>query len=150
VDDVERLDADLGEKAALLLEARTHLKRSITHIVPAWTGPAALALGAVYQDFRSDLLSAPQPSGLDEDQAAVYDELLAERTFQFLEKAAVDYRDVLSLSETIQMEDAWIAAVQQALDACEQELDATALGEGVPLGGRADEEPRPVGPRPRP
>ncbi len=123
VDDLEQLDADLGEKAALLLEARQHLKRCLTHRIAAWSGPAALALGAVYEDFRRDLLAAPRPSDLDEEQSEVYDQVLADRTRQFLEKAVIDYRDVLRLAGTLRMEEAWIQTVQEALDRCERELD---------------------------
>ena len=123
VDDVAQLDADLGEKAGLLLESRQHLKRCLTHRVAAWSGPAALALGAVYEDFRADLLSAPRPGSLDEEHSVVYDRVLSERTHQFLEKAAVDYKEVLRLSGVLRMEDAWIGAVQEALDRCQEELE---------------------------
>lgn len=132
VDDLDRLDADLGEKAGLLLEARQHLKRCLTHRVAAWSGPAALALGAVYEDFRTDLLAAPRPETLDEEQAVVYDRVLADRTRQFLEKAAVDYREVLRLSGILRMEEAWIDAVQEALDRCEEELGPGVAAEVSP------------------
>ena len=122
VDDVELLDRRLGEKAGLLLEARQHLKRSLVHRMSVWSGPSALALGAVYEDFREDLLAAPRPAGLDDEAGRVYDELLADRTRQFLEKAAVDYREVLRLSESLRLEQAWVEAIQQALDRCEAEL----------------------------
>lgn len=132
VDDLTRLDADLGEKAGLLLEARQHLKRCLTHRVAAWSGPAALALGAVYEDFRADLMSAPRPTGLDEEQVVVYDTVLDDRTRQFLEKAAVDYREVLRLAVILRLEEAWVDAVQQALDRCEEELGPAAAAEVSP------------------
>ena len=141
VDDVARLDVDLGEKAALLLEARQHLKRCLTHRVAAWSGPAALALGAVYEDFRADLLSAPRPQVLDEEQSVVYDRVLSERTRQFLEKAAVDYKEVLRLSSILRMEDAWVAAVQEALDRCQTELEpGVSAGVSPSRQGRTPED----------
>ena len=139
-DDVAALDQDLGRKAGYLLEARQHLKRSLRHGVSAWSGPAAFALGAVYEDFRADLLAAPRPTGLSSEAGAVYDELLAERTRQFLEKAAVDYREVLSLSQLLRLEDAWIDVIQEALDRCEAELETGFTASAGPLHA-----PRPGG-----
>jgi hypothetical protein len=122
MEDLDLLDRRLGEKAGYLLEARHHLKRSLLHRVSVWSGPAALALGAVYEDFRADLLAAPRPDSLDEEAGEVYDEVLADRTRQFLEKAAVDYREVLRLAESLLLEQAWVDAIQDALDRCEREL----------------------------
>jgi tetratricopeptide (TPR) repeat protein len=129
VDDLAVLDAELGEKARLLLEARQHFKRSLTHRVAAWSGPAALALGAVYEDFRADLLSAPRPSELSDEAAEVYDDLLERQTRQFLEKAAVDYREVLRLGTILRLEAAWVEAVEDALHRCEEELGTGATAE---------------------
>ncbi|MCP4867613.1 MAG: hypothetical protein GY898_02710 [Proteobacteria bacterium] len=133
VDDVDLLDRRLGEKAGLLLEARQHLKRSLVHRMSVWSGPSALALGAVYEDFRNDLLAAPRPAGLSDEAGRVYDELLAERTRQFLEKAAVDYREVLKLSESLRLEAAWVDAIQAALDRCETELVTGFTAQAGPL-----------------
>lgn len=141
VDDLERLDADLGSKAGFLMEARQHFKRSLAHRMASWSGPAALSLGAVYEDFRRDLLAAPRPSDLDEEAGAVYDRVLADRTRQFLEKAAVDYREVLRQAEVLRLEPAWAQAVQDALDRCEEGLrTGAAAGSGPARRDGAPEE----------
>lgn len=135
-DDVEALDRDLGRKASYLLEARQHLKRSLRHGVSTWSGPAAFALGAVYEDFRDDLLAAPRPTGLSAEAGQVYDELLADRTRQFLEKAAIDYREVLSLTQLLRLEDAWIEVIRSALARCEEELQTGFTASAGPLPSR--------------
>ena len=122
VDDIAALDRALQEKAQLLLEARQHYKRALKHRVPAWSGAAAFGLGVVYEDFREDLLAAPVPEELDEDLAAVYSQLLEQRTRAFLEKAASDYREVLGMADRLELERAWIDVVQGALVRCEEQL----------------------------
>jgi len=133
VDDVTQLGSDVAEKASLLLEARQHLRRSLQHRIGAWSGPAALAFGAVFEDFRDDLLAAPRPTDMDAEVQEVYDSMLEERSRQFLERAAVDYREVLRLGEVLRLEDAWIGAIEEALSRCEQ---------GLALGIRAEHHPR--------
>ncbi len=140
VDDPVELDRRLGTKAGLLLEARQHLKRALVHKVAFWSGPSAFALGGVYEDFRRDLLAAPRPASLDEEAGAVYDELLAERTRQFLEKAAVDYREVLKLAEPLRLEQAWVDTIAAALDRCEREL-ITGFRASAEPAARAGDEP---------
>jgi len=133
VDQLELLKSNLDEKARSLLEARQHFKRCLKHLIAEWSGPSALALGAVYEDFRRDLLAAPVPTDLDDEQAVVYRELLSDRTLRFLEKAASDYREVLRSANRFQLEPSWVAEVDRALQRCEQELDllrlASAQGE---------------------
>ena len=122
VDDLEQLDQDIGAKADLLLSARRRLKRSIEHGEPTWSGPAAFGLGAVYRDFRDDMLAAPSPSDLDGEQFAVYERLVRERTEDFLEAAIVDYRAILDAAKGWQLESPWIRAIEEALKSCETEL----------------------------
>ncbi len=136
VDDLPALDRSLQEKAQLLLEARQHYKRALQHRVPAWSGAAAFGLGVVYEDFRSDLLAAPVPDDLDEEHAAVYAQLLEQRTRAFLEKAASDYREVLGMADRLALEPAWIHVVQGALERCEDQL-----GLGQQAGVRAQLDP---------
>ena len=91
---------------------------------------------AVYEDFRDDLLAAPRPTGLSAEAGQVYDELLADRTRQFLEKAAIDYREVLSLTQLLRLEDAWIEVIRSALARCEEELQTGFTASAGPLPSR--------------
>jgi tetratricopeptide (TPR) repeat protein len=130
VDDLALLEKNLEMKARDLLEARQHFKRCLRHMVAAWSGPAALALGGVYEDFRRDLLAAPKPSQLDAERGGVYQELLEATTGRFLERATMDYRDVLRNAQRFQLETTWILAIEDALAHCEERL--AALGEETP------------------
>ena len=122
VDDLALLEKNLEMKARDLLEARQHFKRCLKHMVAAWSGPAALALGGVYEDFRRDLLAAPKPSQLDAEHGGVYQELLEATTGRFLERAALDYRDVLRDAQRFQLEVAWVMSIEDALARCEKLL----------------------------
>ena len=123
VDDLDLLDQKIGEKADLLITARSRLKRAIEHGEPSWSGPAALALGAVYRDFRDDMLAAPSPTDLDAEQFVVYERLVRERTEEFLQAAIKDYRAILAAAAGWQLEAPWIAAIEDALTGCESELE---------------------------
>jgi len=122
VDDLEQLDRDIGDKADLLFMARRRLKRSIEHGEPTWSGPSAFALGAVYRDFRQDMLAAPVPSDLSPEQFAVYERLVRQRTEDFLEAAIKDYRAILSAASAWRLETPWVEAIEQALKNSEEEL----------------------------
>jgi tetratricopeptide (TPR) repeat protein len=137
VDDLPGLDRALQRKAQLLLEARQHYKRALQQRIAAWSGAAALGLGVVYEDFRRDLLAAPVPSDFDEEHAAVYTQLLEQRTRAFLEKAATDYREVLGMADRLELEPAWRDVVQDALNRCEEQLG---------LDRQANVRPAPPGP----
>jgi len=119
IDDLPLLEERLQNKAKDLLEARQHYKRCLKHMVAAWSGPAALALGGVYEDFRRDLLAAPKPSELDTEQSVVYRELLEATTGKFLGRAASDYKEVLRDAQRYQLETAWVFTIEDALKRCE-------------------------------
>ena len=129
VDDLALLEERLHNKATDLLEARQHFKRCLKHMVAAWSGPAALALGGVYEDFRRDLLAAPKPSELDAEHGTVYRELLEATTGRFLDRAARDYRDVLRNAQRFQLETAWVLSIEAALSRCETLLSDLNLAE---------------------
>lgn len=119
IDDLPLLEERLQNKAKDLLESRQHFKRCLKHMVAAWSGPAALALGGVYEDFRRDLLAAPKPSQFDAEHSVVYRELLEATTGKFLGRAASDYREVLRDAQRYQLETAWIVTIEDALKRCE-------------------------------
>ena len=136
VDDLVVLEKRLEMKARALLEARQQYKRCLKHRVAEWSGPAALALGGVYEDFRRDLLAAPEPSQLDAEQGSVYRELLDSATGKFLERAAADYRQVLRQSQRYQLKREWTLVIEEALVRCEELL--AAIAQGAPSDGTED------------
>jgi len=127
VDDIEQLDKDIGAKADLLFMARSRLKRAIEHGEPTWSGPAAFALGAVYRDFRQDMLDASVPQGLSAEQFAVYERLVRQRTTDFLTAAIKDYRAILDAAPGWRLETPWVEAIEEALKSSEEELAAGGL-----------------------
>ena len=67
-------------------------------------------------------MAAPKPAELDAESQQVYEELLAERTGQFLERAIQDYEEILSVADRFRLEPAWTEAVSEALQRCRTEL----------------------------
>jgi tetratricopeptide (TPR) repeat protein len=123
VDDIDAASTFLDEKAALYLQAREHYRKAIAGRVPEWGGAAALALGQVFEDFRSDWLGAPPPAAIsDPEELAVYVALVEEKTRIFLEKAVADYRNLIDVAPRYDLGPDWVDALREAKERCTAEL----------------------------
>jgi len=122
VDDGGAAGRWLEEKAMWLLESRKCFKRTLGYRVPDWSGPAALHVGLLNEEFRQDLLTIEVPRGLDADAADVYRDVLEERTLAFLDKARKDYRWLMRDADDLRVEGTWRDEVRAALDRVEMEL----------------------------
>ena len=116
--------AELRAKAGLTREAFAHYRRALHYADPRWSGPAALAMGRLYEDLRADMVAAPRPHPMGDEERAVYDELLHQRTLPLLQGAATVYRWVLGQRDLLGLDDAWTRRIERALDRCQGELDA--------------------------
>ncbi len=123
VDDLRAARGWLDETATWFLEARRCYKRVLDHRLVEWSGPSALALGRINEDFRATMLAADTPSALDTDATVVYLELLEGQTRSFLEKAVLDYRWLLRDARDLRIEGDWIDELRQALGRVEAQLD---------------------------
>ncbi len=141
VDDLRAARRWLNTTASLFLESRRCHKRVLEHRHPDWSGEAALALGAINEEFREQMLRADTPTGLDAESTAVYLDLLEEQTRAFLEKAAKDYRWLLLDSNDLRVTGEALEALKEALRRVEEQLelpDSTATG---PARDAPDGEP---------
>lgn len=122
VDDLYAARRWLDETASWFLEARRCYKRVLEHRLVDWSGPAALALGRINEDFRGVMLTADTPSALDVDATTVYLELLQDQTRSFLEKAVEDYRWLLRDARELRIEGGWLDELKTALHRVEAQL----------------------------
>lgn len=123
VDDLYAARAWLDRTAAHFLEARRCYKRVLEHRNPAWSGRAAIELGAINEDFRARMLGADTPTELDAEGTAVYLSLLEEQTRSFLEKAVQDYRWLVMDAADLRILPEDVATLREALARVEAELE---------------------------
>ena len=122
VDDLSAARRWLDQTAMWFLESRRCYKRVLEHRLVDWSGPAALELGKINEDFRATMLGADTPTALDATATAVYSELLEEQTRSFLEKAVADYRWLLRDAGELRIEGAWLEDLRGALHRVEAQL----------------------------
>lgn len=123
VDDLHAARAWLDRTAAHFLEARRCYKRVLEHRNPAWSGRAAIELGAINEDFRARMLGADTPTELDAEGTAVYLSLLEEQTRSFLEKAVQDYRWLVMDAADLRILPDDVSILREALARVEAELE---------------------------
>jgi len=83
-----------------------------------WAVAAGFRCGELYDELRKQMLEAPLPPGLDEEQAAAYRELLVQRLRILAEKAIVAYEQTLALAARARVEDnRFLEPTRRSLDA---------------------------------
>jgi len=131
VDDLSAARRWLDDTAGWFLESRRCHKRVLEHRHPEWSGPAALALGRINEDFRDAMLTADTPTELSIDATMTYLRLLDEQTRAFLEKAVLDYRWLIMDSTDLRLQEDALVQLREALRRVEAQLElpkSTAAG----------------------
>ncbi len=118
----------LSRRLELFGEARGHYEATQLYDAPLWTCAAGYKLGRLHEENREDLLAAPVPGLLTEDQARLYRIELERRTAAFLTAAATLYRGTLEFAAMAHVENRWVDGARQRLD--ELELDPASEGRG--------------------
>jgi len=119
----------LARRLELFGQARDHYLATQELQAPLWICAAGFRLGQLYERSREDLLAAPAPSLLTEDQAALYRAQLVRRTAAYLEEAASVYRETLRFAAMARVENRWVEGARSRLD----ELDVAPLLESHDL-----------------
>jgi TolA-binding protein len=123
--DPERLQEAIEEKAQLLLTAQGHYLRAIRFGDHAWAVASGSRVGELYDAFRQQLLEAPLPPGLSEEEQQAYRDLLRKRVRVLAAKAVTAYEAALGWATTqgISDEDVkTLADARQALHRLEEAL----------------------------
>jgi len=131
VDDLEIARMELNAKAELILAAQDAYLESIRIGIHEWVPRAGYRLGSLYEQFRQDILTAPDPQGVQSDtDRELYQEVLSEQTVVLLLKARTVYEKVARKAAEVEIQDAWVASIQESLEAIENNpLVRTALDE---------------------
>ncbi|MFT3917427.1 MAG: tetratricopeptide repeat protein [Anaeromyxobacteraceae bacterium] len=127
----DALEGQLRAKAEMLVAARTHYLKAVRYHDEAWAVSSGIRVGELYDALRSQLLDAPVPAGLTEEQVSAYRAELRKdpRLRVLLTKAVTEYRDSLSYAAASGVEVRYLEQAREALQRLE-----TALAEGAREG----------------
>lgn len=115
----------MEQKSNLLLSAQGHYLRSIRLGDHTWAVASGARVGELYDGFREQLLTAPLPPGLDEEEQQAYRDLLRARVRVLAAKAVTAYEAALgraSVSGVTDDEVRILADARQALRRLEDAL----------------------------
>ena len=120
-------DATLGDilekKCQLLLDAQYLYTQVIRIGNPHWSAAAAYRTGALYHHLWEDMLAAPAPANLSDEEQEVYMEVLRKRIKILLKKAVKQWRRTMTFAARLNLDNAWVLRTQQDLKEIEAVLD---------------------------
>jgi tetratricopeptide (TPR) repeat protein len=119
------LEDQLRAKAEMLVSARTHYLRAVRYHDDAWAVSSGIKVAELYDALRVQLLEAPLPAGLTEEQGQVYrDELRKDPKLRvLLAKAVTEYRDSLAYAAATGVDVKYLADAKAALERLQKALE---------------------------
>ena len=114
--DAKGLEGALERKAQFLLSAQGHYLRSIRRGDGEWATASGYRIGALYEEFHDQLLQAPLPGGLSDDQRALYQQELRGKVRNLIEKAIRIYEQTLATAQRVGAQGGYVEKTQQALE----------------------------------
>src|SRR5262249_21942954 len=126
VDDKDKLAADLEYKAELLLSAQGHYLRAIRIGNPHWGTAAGERIGQLYEELYDQMMNAPVPAHLSEDESHTYRALLRRKVRVLVQKAISIYERTLATAERIGVDSSFVQRTKESLDRMKQTMLADA------------------------
>jgi tetratricopeptide (TPR) repeat protein len=129
--DEDELVKQLERKAEMLLSAQGHYLRSIRYGNDAWAVASGFRIGELYDGLRSQMLDAPLPPGLSEEEAGAYRAELRRRVKVLATKAITAYEQTLQRASRSGVDDLrFLADAQASLERLRKLLDEDAEAGG--------------------
>lgn len=123
----------LEKKCQLLLDAQYMYTKVIRIGHPHWSAAAAYRTGALYHHLWKDMLDAPAPTGLSQEEQGIYIEVLRKRIKVLLQKAVKQWKRTMKFSLRLNLDNKWISQTQQDLQQIEELLENERLiGQDLP------------------
>jgi tetratricopeptide (TPR) repeat protein len=116
------LEAALERKCQLLLDAQNEYTKTIRIAHPHWAAAAAYRIGNLYHSLWEDLVSAPVPRELTEEERAIYTELLKDRIQVLLTKATRQWKRTLKMARRLNLNSEWIEQTTLELEEVGQKM----------------------------
>jgi TolA-binding protein len=141
-----QMDHDLEEKAALLLKAQRSYIETIKYGNPRWASAAGFQVGSLYEELYDAFMTAPIPSGLDEEGRGIYREELHKKIRVLLEKSVRWYRENLLMVERLGVDTDWAQKTKVAYAKLMRMLDPSLKGDDPALPGEGKRPEAPTVP----
>lgn len=107
---------ELEAKCLKLLAAQDEYSRVIRIAHPHWAAAAAYRIGGLYRELWDDMLAAPIPVDLDEEQAEIYRNVLKGKLQVLLEKAVLQWERTLKMARRLDLGGEWVERTSQDLN----------------------------------
>lgn len=107
----------LGQRAAYIAEAEERLVKVIKLEEPEWIMAGLLSLGDAYMDLHADLVGAPHPRNLDDEQVTIYQDAVRQQASVLLTKAWAAYDQGLVVAGRFGVENRYTEQLTAARDA---------------------------------
>ena len=114
--DEKKLGETMETKAEFLLSAQGHYLRAIRRGDGEWATASGFRIGELYEQFHDELLSAPLPRGLDEEQRGAYQQALREKVKNLVGKAIRIYEQTLATAQRVGASNAYVQQTEDALE----------------------------------
>ncbi|MBN2339916.1 MAG: tetratricopeptide repeat protein [Deltaproteobacteria bacterium] len=132
-DDTE-LAAILEKKCRLLLDSQYLYTKVIRIGHPHWSAAAAYRTGALYHHLWKDMLAAPAPAGLTEEEQGIYMEVLRKRIKVLLQKAVKQWKRTIAFAKRLELDNAWVLQTETDLREIEAVLEIEeTIGADLPI-----------------
>jgi len=106
----------LEQKAQFLLSAQGHYLRCIRRGDGEWATAAGFRIGELYEALHDEMVGAPLPSGLSDDQRALYQEELRARVRNLIQKAIHIYQETIDVAQRTGAKNSYVEKTEQALE----------------------------------
>jgi tetratricopeptide (TPR) repeat protein len=103
--DKESMKKDLNYKAGELLTAQAHYLRAIRIRNPRWVVSSLFQIGDMYRQMYDDMMRAPIPKHLSQEEKQIYAEMLKKKIRVLLDKAIVAFEKNLQAAENYGVQD---------------------------------------------
>ncbi|TMA21701.1 MAG: hypothetical protein E6J88_15445 [Deltaproteobacteria bacterium] len=114
--DEKALGDALERKAQFLLSAQGHYLRCIRRGDGEWATAAGFRIGEMYEDLYEQLVNAPLPRGLDEQQSVLYRQQLRDKVKNLVGKAIRVYEQTLSTAQRVGAQNPYVKKTEDALE----------------------------------
>jgi len=108
--DESLLKQTLEKKAQLLLDAQRLYTKVIRIGHPHWSGASAYRIGSLYHHLWVDILAAPPPADLTDEEREIYTDILKKRIKVLLRKAIVQWERTIKFADRLDLEDSWLSS----------------------------------------
>jgi tetratricopeptide (TPR) repeat protein len=109
------IQAALEHKCQLLLDAQQAYTKAIKVAHPHWAAAAAYRIGNLYHRLWDDMVTAPAPTDLNNEERDVYAEVLKNRIHVLLTKAVRQWERTLKMARRLNLSNDWITQTEAEL-----------------------------------